>query len=144
MIAPKHPDLPPGVHWGRVCCLPRPRGCAWVSSCSALSRTLPFYSAAATVPLGAGKRGGPAPEIGGSGQALMLSVRPCLAHCSQVNNSAGQMAEEHMQVRGSRWGRRGLHDESCYHWLRLLICCFLERKKMALARWWWLFVAVTT
>jgi len=77
MTTPKHPGLPPGVHQGRVYCLPR--RCASVSphsSCSALNRTLPFPSVAAAVPLGGGRRSGPAPETGGSGQTLVRETLP--------------------------------------------------------------------
>lgn len=46
MIAPKKLSLPPDVYQGRVCCLPRPRGCA-------RSRILPFPLVVAAVLLGA-------------------------------------------------------------------------------------------
>lgn len=62
---------------------------------------------------------------------LLLNTHTCLPLCTRL-------------VERDRWNGKGLREKSCYDQLRLLICCFLARKKMALVCWWWLCVAVTT
>lgn len=60
---------------------------------------------------------------------LLLNTHTCLPLCTRL-------------VERDRWNGKGLREKSCYDQLRLLICCFLARKKMALVCWWWLCVAL--